>query len=69
MIPLKLTRYEQSALAELAQVASGVQYCLFGQGKEPTPEMLDKFAEAVMRYDQINWGTLYDKLHRSGENS
>lgn len=69
MIELNLTAYEQSALAELSCCAAGVAWQLFGKNEEATERQLQEFADVVMRFDKINWGTLYDKLHRSGANS
>jgi len=69
VIPLKLSSYEQSALAELSVAASSVHWTYFGKGEEATQKQLEQFAEVVLRFDKINWGTMYDKLHRSGANS
>ena len=69
MIPLKLSAYEQSALAELASNAKSIQWTLFGLGREPTAGELQIFVNTVMRFDKIKWDQLYDKLHRTGENS
>lgn len=67
MTPLKLTAYEQSALAELAGLMAGISYQLLN-GK-PMPENVGLRLEHIaLSYDKAHWGMLYDKLHRTGEN-
>lgn len=69
MIPLNLSQYEQDALAELSIVAASVKWQIFGTKQNVSQKTLDEFVDVVMRFDRINWGTMYDKLHRSGANS
>lgn len=66
---LHLSAYQQDALAELARAAAAVHWRLFGQQEEPTKAQQQAFVDAVLRFEQINWGELYDKLHRTGANA
>lgn len=65
---LQLSAYTQSALAELCCAAKSLQWSL-QNGKEPTPEQLEAFADVVERFDRVKWDDTYDRLHRSGANS
>ena len=71
---LSFTQYEQDALAALSQVASRLAY-LRADIKTPNIEyrvainaQLEKFTDVIDRFDHINWGDMYDKLHRTGAN-
>lgn len=67
--PLKLSQRQQSALAELCTLAAAVKHRINTAGEYPSPAMAETLGEIVERFDSINWGELYDRLHRSGANS
>lgn len=66
--PLILSQYEQDALADLAQHCASVKHEIESTQNYPSAEKMQRFADTVERFERINWGELYDKLHRSGAN-
>lgn len=69
MIPLKLSAHEQSVLADLAQFMSSLKTKTFHCGEDLDQNDLDRLELLVYRYEETNWGVLYDKLHRTGSNA
>lgn len=77
MIELKLSAYQQDALAELASVISRVKRRMEQAPQYTSPESQaareqmtsDDIEQTIERFERINWGELYDKLHRTGANS
>ena len=67
-IPLTMTAGQQNALAELATLLSSVRYH-HTQGKPATQEHLEQLDTIAERFGRINFGELYDKLHRTGANA
>lgn len=68
MVDLKLTAYQQSALAELCRIMPH-PYHDFKDGREPNLQDLGtKLIDTFQQFDEINWSELYDKLHRTGTN-
>jgi hypothetical protein len=73
MIPLKLTAKEQEILAEICQLCSYIKYDI-DVGELPTFEITEKtdtLLEIIEKseFNSQKWGSLYDRLHRTGENS
>ncbi len=68
MIDIRLTRDEQDALAELCQIAASANWKLTVEEQPITLETIRKLEETVLRYERLNWGRLYDVLHRTGSN-
>ena len=69
MSELKLSQRQQDALADLCTLAAAVKRRIDVEREYPSPEMADRLGEIVERFDGINWGEMYDKLHRSGANA
>jgi len=74
MIPLKLSQNQQNALAELSAAANSLK---FHRNNIKLPDISyniavrkaeEKFTDVIDRFHGINWGELYDKLHRTGSN-
>lgn len=68
-IPLTLSAYQQDALAELATHCAAIAYHWRQHNRQPTEDQLERFTDTIDRFDRINWGDLYDRLHRTGANS
>ena len=68
-IPLRLSAYQQDALAELATHCAAIAYHWREHNRQPTEEQLERFTDTIDRFDRINWGDLYDRLHRTGANA
>jgi hypothetical protein len=66
MTPLKLTSYEQSALAEVCSAMSRMMWLARQKGESID---IKEFEHVGFTFDSIRWDYLYDKLHRTGENS
>lgn len=67
-IPLNLSAGQQDALAQLCILLSSVSYA-HDQNKPANQEHIDQLDTIADRFDRINWGELYDKLHRTGANA
>lgn len=65
---ITLTDYQQNCLAEISQLASSVAWKIRQKKEYPTAQELEQFAEIVLKYEKINWGTMYDIMHRRGAN-
>jgi hypothetical protein len=68
MSDLKLTRNEQDALADLCQFAAAVNWRTMVEEKELTQGYINQLENIICRYEHLNWGRLYDVLHRTGAN-
>lgn len=66
--PLNLSAGQQNALAELAVLMASVRYA-HSKDTTATQEHTETLDEIADRWDQLNWGELYDKLHRTGANA
>ena len=67
-IPLNLSAGQQNVLAELCILMSSVRYA-HDQDKPATQEHLEQLDTIAERFGRINFGELYDKLHRTGANA
>lgn len=73
-IPLSLTSGQQSLLAEVCLIVSGVVR-ENGDGRDVPPaeavRIVDQILELAEKFDASSqtFGTLYDKLHRTGANA
>lgn len=66
---LRMSSYQQSALAELAELCAAVKRHQEVTGEFATSEKFtDQLNGIVEKRVSINWGEVYDKLHRSGAN-
>lgn len=65
---LDMTYAEQNVLAEICQVVSTPAYRLRCGESFDEEQMHREIVNVLLAYDKVNWGTLYDKLHRSGKN-
>ena len=74
-IELKLTQYEQDALADICTIVRPVATMLNSDSENEYVSKLllsqlgDKIADSLMRFETVRWDMLYDKLHRSGANA
>lgn len=66
---LNLSSYQQTALAELACLCASVKRHQQTTNEFATGEKFtDELNEIVEKRVSMNWGELYEKLHRSGAN-
>ena len=64
---IQLSSYQQNCLADIAQCASSISWA-FKSGKTPTLAQWEEFQDIILKYEKINWGTIYDIMHRQGSN-
>lgn len=70
MSELKLSAYEQSAVAELCSVMKSAHWQLFGI-KQPlvSEKIADDVYDVLLKFENVKWDVLYDKFHRTGANA
>ncbi len=78
MIPLKLSPSEQEFLGEFCSIARSVKYKILTydswefDAESINKELGNEIFELLMKYDWLTpqkLDSLYDRLHRTGENS
>lgn len=67
-VPLNLSSAQQSALAELACLCASIKHHQQTKGEFATEEHIDELNSIVEKRVSMNWGEVYDKLHRTGAN-
>lgn len=72
MIPLKLSSYEQNALADLCSICRSIKYEMDCDKDVDMKNLTEDIGNLVLRYDRLTpqrWDIMYDILHRTGENT
>jgi hypothetical protein len=72
MSQLKLSAGEQNVLAEFSALAKTISYAFTQRNPDYDNIRLvagERFVEILDRFDRIRYDDLYDRLHRTGENS
>lgn len=69
--PVCLTAHQQNLLAGVCQILGEVRYAAENDGYDEAQDKLLDFLETWMFVESKSqdWGTLYDIMHRTGENA